>query len=351
MLKRLVLLLTMFSLFFMFSCSNENDEVFNPSPYELVIPINLPRPSLPDDNPLTNEGVILGKTLFMEKKLSADGTQACVSCHNREDALTDNKKAFSVGIRGLEGKRNSMPIFNMFYHSNKFFWDGRADLLRDQALMPIQDPLEMDHSLEGAVATIAGIDEYRTLFKEAFGDDLVTSERIALALEQFMLSLVSGNSKWDRVQRGETTFNDSEQRGHDLFFEEHEENSEIKGADCFHCHSGPNFMNNEYMNNGLDDNPSDHGLAEVTGNSWDIGKFKVPSLRNIEYSGPYMHDGRFESLEQVLQHYNKGVKDSPNLDPNMHSALEGLKLSDQDIQDLINFLKTLSDDEFINGEF
>lgn len=351
--KRVIFIPIIFliSLFFFNSCeeNTNNLDVFETTPYVLSIPSSLPQPLLPQDNPLTKEGVLLGNKLFFDKILSKDNSQSCGSCHNQSLAFTDNQKALSVGVRGLEGKRNSMPIFNMFYHNAGFFWDGRAELLRHQSLLPIEDELEMDETLENVVNKLKNSEIYPQLFFDAFGTTEINEERISLALEQYMLTLVSGNSKYDRVQLGLEEFTDSEQRGFNIFFAEKDPVPIIKGGDCFHCHGGPNFSNNEYMNNGLDETFTDLGLGAVTGNSFDNGKFKVPSLRNIEVTGPYMHDGRFNTLEEVVNHYNSGVVDSPTLDPNMHSGLEGLNLNEQDITDLVNFLKTLTDEEFLNN--
>lgn len=332
------------------SCDNNTQvDEFNPTPYTLKLPEWLPTPSLPDDNPLTIQGIKLGNKLFFEKKLSRDNSQSCGSCHNQQLAFTDNLKALSVGIRGLEGKRNSMPIFNMFYHKTGFFWDGRSQTLREQSLIPIEDHLEMDDNLQNVVEKLKNQKEYPQLFFDAFGNTEINPERLGLALEQYMLSIVSGNSKYDRVQAGLEEFTPSEERGFNLFFAEREMITIFKGADCFHCHSGPNFSNNEFMNNGLDKTFTDLGLGEVTKRTSDNGKFKVPSLRNIEVTPPYMHDGRFKTLEEVVRHYNSEVKESPTLDPNMHGSSLGLNLDDDNINDLVNFLKTLTDSEFLNN--
>lgn len=322
---------------------------FKTTSYELNLPASLPKPSLPEDNPLTKEGVLLGNKLFFDTILSGNNTQSCASCHNQEFAFSDNGKALSVGIRGLKGRRNSMPIFNMFYHNSGFFWDGRAKLLRHQSLRPIEDDLEMDDTLANVINKLKKSEIYPQLFYDAFGTSEINELRISLALEQYMLTLVSGNSKYDRVKLGLENFTESEARGRDIFFTEAESASMKTGADCFHCHSGPNFSNNEFMNNGLDEVFTDLGLGEFTKKPFDNGKFKVPSLRNVELTYPYMHDGRFNTLEEVLNHYNKNVKNSNTLDPNMHSFVGGLNLSEQNISDLVDFLKTLTDTEFLSN--
>lgn len=313
----------------------------------------LPQPNIPSDNQLTVEGVDLGKHLFYEKKLSGDNSMSCGSCHLQENAFTDPNQ-FSTGIHQMEGKRNSMTIFNMVYHNEGFFWDGRAADLRTQVLMPIQDPLELDESLEDVVSKLQADPFYVEKFQAAFGDEEITSERIGLALEQFGFSIISKDSKYDQSLQGTAQLTESEERGRKLFFTEHKPNDpDNSGADCFHCHGGSLFTNNQFMNNGLDSifpNGSDQGLYESTNLLSDIGKFKVPSLRNIEVSGPYMHDGRFTTLEEVVEHYNSGAVESPNLDPNMHAIVEdGLGLSTQDKADLVAFLKSLTDQTFLNN--
>lgn len=340
------------------SCSDDeptspNNE-FKTTPYTIVMPSNMPAPILPQDNPLTQEGIALGKALFFEKMMSKDGTVSCGSCHNQSNAFTDNDKKFSEGIEGKVGDRNSMPIFNMFYHTKGFFWDGRAKLLRDQSLGPIENPLEMGETLENVVSKLQAESKYRNLFYKAFGDSTVSSLKLSLAMEQFMLTFVSGDSKFDKVERGEATFTDSEQRGKDLFFTEFETSGESRGADCFHCHATADFSNHEFMNNGLDSESefTDLGRANFTKRPIDNAKFKTPSLRNIAVSGPYMHDGRFESLREVIEHYNSGIKESPTLDVNIHGIKDGMNLTEQEKQDLIAFLNTLTDEVYLtNSEY
>ncbi len=320
------------------------------TPYELDYSY-FPAPDLPEDNPLTQQKVLLGRMLFYEKKLSKGESQACADCHIQSDGFSDVRQ-FSLGVDDLPGRRQAMAVFNMAWHNTGFFWDGRAPLLRDQALLPIQDPLEMNETLENAVAKIQAEKEYRFQFARAFGDNKVTAERMALAMEQFMLTIVSMNSKYDKVLLGEATFTEEEQRGHDLFFTEFDPNGTDKGGECFHCHAGVNFTNNKYMNNGLDSDEEfiDMGYNETTGNDMDKARFKVPSLRNIAVTAPYMHDGRFQTLEEVVDHYVSGVKHSSTIDEIMQYNLDpGLPLDEQDKADLIAFLKTLTDDTFLNN--
>lgn len=326
--------------------------VYDATPFELNYG-NLPPPNIPGDNPLTKEGVKLGRMLFYESRLSSDGSQSCASCHRQPDGFSDSLQ-FSVGVKGLEGGRQAMAIFNMAWHSNEFFWDGRAHLLRDQALLPIQDLLEMDETLENVEAKLNADTLYRYQFIRAFDDSVVTSERIALALEQFMHSIVSYESKYDKFLAGEATLTASEERGRELFFAEYNPFFPLlSGADCQHCHGGGNFENDEYMNNGLDSdlNMADFGREKVTGDPADRAKFKVPSLRNVAATAPYMHDGRFKTLEEVVDHYNEGIQPSATVDPAIENTRQtGLMLTEQDKIDLVNFLKTLTDEVYLAKE-
>ncbi len=310
----------------------------------------LPDPSIAADNPLTREGVKLGRMLFYEKMLSADGTMSCATCHVQEFAFSDTNQ-FSIGIRNLPGKRQAMAVFNMAWNTNEFFWDGRAHLLRHQSLKPIQDELEMDETLENAVAKLQASEMYRDQFRRAFGTETVDTLLMSKAMEQFMNSIVSYQSKYDAYLAGNATLTAQEERGRFLFFTEYNPGFPAQsGADCQHCHGGPNFENDNYMNNGLDPEPqfTDLGRYDVTGDPADRAKFKVPSLRNIALTAPYMHDGRFKTLEEVVNHYNR-VFPSSTLDPSFQQQLpQGLQLSPPDRQALVAFLKTLTDESLIS---
>lgn len=347
-----IVFLAIVALFALASCDPkdpvESPVTYDPTPFNLNIG-HFPAPVLPTDNPLTVTGVQLGRMLFYEKNLSKDGSQACADCHQQKDAFTDNRQ-FSIGVEGLSGKRHSMLIMNLAWHRNRFFWDGRAPTLRDQVLMPIQDPLEMNESLDNVVAKLSADKRYTGQFIRAFGDATVTPERVALALEQFMFTVISNNSKYDQWEHGHATLSESEERGRKLFFQNFDPDGINKGAQCFHCHAGHNFTNDEYTNNGLDSDAtlSDFGLENVTQNPADRGKFKAPSLRNVALTAPYMHDGRFATLEEVIDHYDHGVKKSATVDVLMQVNLtsDGLQLSEQDKADLVAFLKTLTDLSF-----
>ena len=319
--------------------------IYDDTPYDLQYGA-LPTPVIPGDNPLTKEGVQLGRMLFYDKQLSGDGSLACAGCHVQENGFSDTAR-FSTGILGLQGGRQAMASFNMLWNNNEFFWDGRAHLLRDQAILPIQDSLEMNETLENVVIKLSASQTYLDQFKRAFGDSEINSLKISLALEQFMNSIVSWNSKYDKAKRGELALSDSEERGKNLFFDEYNQYfPSTSGADCAHCHSGGNFENDKYINNGLDADANflDDGRMNVTLDPMDRAKFKVPTLRNIELTPPYMHDGRFSTLEEVVDHYNSGLVSSTTIDLALeNNRATGLFLTAQDKADLVAFLKTLTD--------
>ena len=316
------------------------------TPYELHISQRFAAPTLPADNPLTEQGVALGKALFNDVRLSRIGTQSCASCHQEALAMSDDK-VVSPGGEGQLGKRNAMPLFNLAWHK-AFFWDGRAATLRQQVLMPVQDKHEMNASLEKVQKRLSDDDEYPGLFQAAFGSPGISSERMAEALEQYLLTQVSQDSKFDLAVRKQATLNAEEKRGLELFITEYDPKRGLYGADCFHCHGGAQFTNHAFTNNGLDAEPADTGRFAVTGIAADKGKFKTPSLRNVALTAPYMHDGRFVTLEQVVEHYSTGVKRSSSLDPNLSKHPEtGLNLSAADKKALVAFLKTLTDERLL----
>ena len=335
------------------------------TPYRFSMSAVFPIPDLPRDNPLTEERVALGEKLFHDPLLSRDGTISCASCHDSKSAFSDPRR-YSVGVRNQTGTRQAMPLFNLAW-KNSFFWDGRAPSLRAQALMPIQDHGEMDESLSNVVAKLEGragcpqpaadavvlsrrgedTAPYLELFTRAFGSPEVTAEKIGLALEQFMLTLTSSDSRFDRAFRGEAQLSDDEKRGFELFMTEYDPRRGQFGADCFHCHGGALFQSQTFANNGLDAKFSDMGRAKITGKDSDAGKFSTPSLRNIALTAPYMHDGRFATLEEVVAHYSTGVQRSATLDPNLAKHPDGgLHLSKDDQRALVKFLQTLTDDKF-----
>jgi cytochrome c peroxidase len=318
------------------------------TPYEFKMCATFPVPDLPRDNPLTVERVELGKTLFFDKLLSINNAQSCADCHLPEKAFADNRR-IARGAEGKFGTRNVMPLFNLAWKKD-FFWDGRAKSLREQVLQPVQNPIEMHETLTNLCDKLrtAGKTDYAGLFATAFGSPEITPEKISLALENYLLTLTSFDAKFDRVLRGNEKFTVEEQRGFELFSTEYDPRRGQYGADCFHCHGGPLFQSQGFANNGSGGAFEDIGREKVTGKSSDRGKFAVPSLRNIGLTAPYMHDGRFRTLEDVVEHYSTGVVRSATLDPNLAKHPEGgVPLNTADKHALVAFLKTLTDEEFL----
>lgn len=306
----------------------------------------------PTNNITTDEGATLGRVLFYDKSLSANGTISCASCHKQEFGFSDNT-SLSAGFDQGHTRRHSMSLINAtWYGRGRFFWDERAATLEDQVLMPFQDPVEMGMTLEGVVNTVKSKEYYPALFKDAFGSEEINADRISKALAQFVRSIVSVSSKYDegRVSVNNPTtdfpnFSTSENNGKRLFFL-----PPPQGVGCIGCHSTEAFINpdNGPTNNGLDAvSTTDLGVYEAINNPAFLGAFKVPSLKSIALSAPYMHDGRFATLEEVVEHYNSGVQNHPNLGAALR-APNGqpvrLNLSTQAKTDLVNFLKTLTDE-------
>lgn len=313
------------------------------TPYRFTISGTFPLPDLPRDNPLLQERVALGDKLFHDPALSLDGTISCASCHQAAFAFSDPRRV-SIGIRGQAGTRHAMPLANLAWKPS-FFWDGRAPSLRAQALIPIQDHTEMDETLDHLTVKLAAIDAYPELFRAAFGSPEITPEKIGLALENFLLTLTTHEAKFDRAQRGQAVLTADERRGFELFMTENDPRTGQFGADCFHCHGGPLFTDHQFHNNGLLPNEADPGRFRVTGLEADRNKFSTPSLRNLGRTAPYMHDGRFLSLDDVMEHYSNGVQRNATLDPNLAKHPDGgLHLSADDRRALIAFLNTLNDE-------
>jgi cytochrome c peroxidase len=323
--------------------ASHSSQPLGTTPYRLRFSRVFTIPDLPRDNPLTEEGVELGRQLFHEVRLSGNNRQSCASCHAPASAFSDSPKRVSAGAFGEEGTRNAMPLFNLAW-KREFGWDGMASSLREQVLRPIEDPLEMHGNIDHTVVKLKEDAGYQTLFQKAFGSAEISGERVALALEQFLLTRISSNSRFDQASRGEANLSDEEKRGFQLFFTEFDPRREQLGADCFHCHGGANFTNHRFANNGLDTEPKDLGRYLTTLLESDRGKFSVPSLRNIELTAPYMHDGRFATLDDVIEHYSAGVQSSLTLDPNLAKHPEsGIPLSSSDKAALVAFLKTLTE--------
>jgi cytochrome c peroxidase len=312
------------------------------TPLAFTVPAGFPQPALPADNLLTREGVALGESLFFDARLSGTGTQSCVSCHEPARAFSD-AEPLSRGVHGMAGTRNAMPLFNLAWAS-AYAWDGGQARIRDQVLAAMRNPLEMDAKDEAIVGVLGNDVAMKEMFAAVFGEPGVSMERIGLALEQYLLSLVSADARFDRALRGEAELTAEEKRGFELFLTEYDPARGQYGADCFHCHGGALFTDFGFKNNGLTASAGDGGRAEVSGLSADRGKFKTPSLRNVAVTGPYMHDGRIATLEAVVAHYDHGVERSASLDANLakHPA-GGMALSNEDQRALVAFLGTLTE--------
>ena len=315
------------------------------TPRAFTVPAGWPQPALPADNPLTVEGVALGRKLFHDSRLSGNGAQSCASCHDPARAFSD-RVPFSHGAEGESGARNAQPLVNLAWNP-AFAWDGSQPRIRDQALAAMTNPIEMHADAVQVAARLATHESIRADFAAAFGTPEVTPERITLALEQFLLTQVSADSKFDRTLRGAAMLTEDEKRGFELFLTEYDPARGKRGADCFHCHGGSLFSDFAYKNNGLALRSADHGREKVTASPSDAGKFKTPSLRNVAVTGPYMHDGRFRTLEEVVAHYDHGVTRTATLDPNLAKhPNDGLKLTSDDQRALVAFLRTLTDARF-----
>ena len=318
---------------------------YEPTALELEYPSHFPAPNLPETNPLTIEGVRLGRHLFYDDRLSGDNTQNCGSCHLQESNFAEPKR-FSTGIDGIEGTINAMVLSNMAWQ-DFFFWNGRINILEEQVKDPVVNPIEMHAEWPNVIEKLSQDQRYLDMYANAFGDDEITTARTAKALAQFIYTLVSGTSKLDAYIQGNYTFTASEQLGFDIFNNEQ--------GDCFHCHglATTGYQMGAYgllqfSNNGIDSVLVEgSGREGYTGLSSDRAKFKIPSLRNVEYSFPYMHDGRFQTLAEVIDFYNTGGFPSATIDPNMKASGIGRNWSIEQKQGLIDFLKTFSDPTFL----
>jgi cytochrome c peroxidase len=343
-----------FLIVLIFSC--RKDRVgYKATPYVLDIPSHFPDMIIPADNPMTVEGVELGRYLFYEKKLSGDNSMSCASCHMPDNSFSDPSQ-FSTGIDGIQGTRQSMALVNMGWE-NFFFWDGRMTTLEKQIIDPVINPIEMHETWKNAIAKLDKDVNYRNRFFRAFGEGGIDSVKAAKAIAQFIRTMISGQSKYDVMYKYENgmalnateqtifqTIDPEEWAGYDLF-------KSLNGADCFHCHNGPLMRVKKFSNNGLIPNSiNDLGRAAVTNNPEDNYKFKVPTLRNIALTAPYMHDGRFSTLDEVIEHYSSGIHMSPTIDPLIEFGSQGgVQLDAQEKYLLKKFLLTLTDESFINN--
>ena len=322
------------------SCLYDTTIPFQTTPFNIITPFGFPDMIIPENNLLTVEGVQLGEKLFNDPILSADNSLSCSGCHIKANSFSENNQ-YSTGIDNIEGFRNASALINLGWNTS-FNWDGSVQTLEEQVFEPVTNPIEMHDTWVNVETKLNSDTIYKNLFKKAFNIDYIDSTHVVKAIAQFERTIISVDSKYDKWMRQELQLSPSELNGFAIF------NSE-KG-DCFHCHGTEMFMDNDFHNNGLDaNNFADLGLANISNNPDDIAKFKTPTLRNIEFTAPYMHDGRFSTLEEVIEHYNSGGNYSPTVDPLMKKIGVGLQLTNTEKQDLINFLKALSDYDFINN--
>jgi cytochrome c peroxidase len=340
--KFIYILLILFTAFVLSSCTKEETKTEPEQEFKLVIPSNFPAPEYDlESNPITKEGFELGKMIFYDPILSRDSTIACGNCHIQYSAFTQTDHSVSHGIDNLLGKRNSLPVMNMLWQKN-FFWDGGVHNLDLVPINAIESPVEMDETASHVFEKLRKTERYPRLFKNAFGTEEINSQRFFKALSQFMLMLVSANSRYDKYVRGEGgQLSADELEGLQLFKEK-----------CSSCHSTDLFTDHSFRNNGIkNDFKHDPGLALITYIPADSGKFRVPSLRNVLQTAPYMHDGSLDNLESVLDHYTNGVKLSSTLDPSLNvNGTLGIALTETEKTKIISFLGTLTDEEFLKDK-
>jgi cytochrome c peroxidase len=357
--RKITLLWILLFVFVLSKCKKDQAQIQQPTaigtPFTLQIPEGFPDPFIPETNPFTYETIELGRYIFYDKRLSRDKTMSCASCHFQFAAFTDGLPR-SVGIRGLETKRGAMPIFNLAWQEH-FFWDGRANSLEEQALLPIEDPLELDNSLDTVIARFEKDTMYSRLFDAAFGDPSITPERIANAISQFERTIVSANSEFDSVVRlqAKASFgNPLAEKGYEMF--------ENENGDCGHCHGsqetaflfGAFGRDLQFVNNGLkseEDQLKDPGRELVSFDPDDRGKFKVPSVRNAALTSPFMHDGSIADLDSLLAFYEKHIILSSTSD-NVLSKLGGLgqkNWSDIEKKELKAFIESLTDYHYLQN--
>ncbi|MGG5208929.1 cytochrome-c peroxidase [Chryseobacterium sp. MIQD13] len=327
------------------NCVSCSDEVIRPLEKDEAYPLQFPSyfPEMTfnsSGNPVTKNGVELGRKLFYEGKLSRNNTISCGFCHIQENAFTHHGHTVSHGVDDRIGIRNAPPVQNMAF-LKRYMWDGVIHNLNEQPISPITDENEMDSSMPEVISKLKEDQKYKKLFMAAYGDENITGERVLKALSQFMASMISADSKYDRFRQGREILTSEENQGKSLFQQK-----------CASCHSGELFTDESFRNTGMYYNTQfkDAGRYRVTLDQNDWMKFRVPSLRNIEYTAPYMHDGRFYTLEAVLNFYSDNVEDNPNLDPQLkQNGHIGIAMNAQEKQFIIAFLKTLSDKSFISN--
>lgn len=300
------------------------------------VPDHFPEPKYDfSGNPISEQGFELGRKLFYDPRLSVDGTVSCGSCHAQVHAFADHGLALSAGVDGKLGRRNAPGIYNLAW-TPEFMWDGGIHHIELISLAPLTDSVEMAHTMEDLLTYLNNETEYPSEFESVFGTGEITSYELLLALTQFQGAIVSDGSKYDKYLRGEIQLTTEESEGMELF-----------NSNCSSCHSGVLQTDFSYRNNGLDLTSDDQGRGRITLRESDMGKFRVPSLRNVRLTNPYMHDGRFPSLKAVLDHYDSGIQAHPNLDPQLQG---GIELTEYEKERIIDFLKTLSDFELLSDQ-
>ena len=308
------------SLILLSGCTNTvEDPTYVPTAYSLQIPQGFPAMTIPENNPLTEEGVALGRMLYYDNKLDKDGNRACATCHLQSKSFTSGPDV--------------LPHINLGW-SNNYLWNNKISGTVEDIMR-----FEVEHFFETNVDVLNSDPEYPTLFKQAFGVDEITTDEVVKALAQFFRIMNSGNSKFDKFLRDEAVFTNQEYLGYELFYTER--------GDCFHCHATMFMTDNIMHNNALNANP-DPGYFAITGDSLDYGKFKSPTLRNIELTAPDMHNGSYATLEDVVEFYSSGLEKSPTVDPLMKNlSAGGVQLNADEKAALVAFLKTLSDTDFL----
>jgi cytochrome c peroxidase len=331
-----LLLIAFSSLILLSACDTDDALPVSETPEKLFeIPAHFPNPVYQfNQNKLTKAGFDLGKSLFYETLLSSNNSISCGSCHSAVHAFADHGSKFSLGVNNQLSIRNSPTLSNLAWYPS-FMFDGGINHIEIMPVAPITNPIEMNESMQNVIDKLSNTSKYPVLFKKAFGTTEITDQRILLAMAQFMGAMVSATSKYDDVKTGKSSFTTNEAAGYEIFKQK-----------CSTCHTEPLFTNFSFESNGLDINPADSGRALITQQISDIGKFKVPTLRNIDLTGPYMHDGRFTNLNQVLQFYSSNIKAHSNLSEKL--PVGGLQLTSEERTQLIEFLKTLNDYPYIS---
>ena len=331
----IIFLMTLSGSFFINACKKGQEDVPGKTPLTFTVPAGFPQPVYDFlNNPLTEEGFLLGRKLFYDGRLSKDGNYPCASCHHQVAVFGTYDHDLSHGYNDQHSNRNATPLFNLAW-KDAFHADGKYKTLEDECLDPIQAPNQMAEEPANVLTKLRRDEHIRDMFNAAFGTREITIERMQKALAQFTVSMITANSKYDQVKKGVNTFTDYEQRGYDIY-----------KTNCASCHPEPMFTDYSYRNIGLEVNPAlnDLGRMIVTGKKEDSLKFRVPSLRNVSITFPYMHDGRYQSLKACVEHYGNNVKQSATLDP---SLTNGIHFNSSQVIDLVAFLRALTDSTLV----